>query len=98
MNNQKNEAYKASSNSVVYNSLKIELENRKSLLETLSKRQSETDVSSQAQGTGGAQRLGRGQGGLSAQARHSPNKRKNVLMGFLLGLAGGIGLAWASSI
>ena len=50
MNAQKNEAYKANSNSVVYNSLKIELENKKSLLEALSKRQSETDVSSRLKG------------------------------------------------
>ncbi|MCK7468707.1 MAG: hypothetical protein MZU91_11715 [Desulfosudis oleivorans] len=50
LNTQKNEAYKASSNSVVYNSMKIELENQKSLLEALSKRQSETDVSSRLKG------------------------------------------------
>ena len=50
LNSQKNEAYKANSNSVVYNSLRIELDNQKALLESLSKRQSETDVSSQLKG------------------------------------------------
>jgi capsular exopolysaccharide synthesis family protein len=92
LNDQKNEAYKANSNSVIYNSLRIELDNRKTLLESLSKRQSETDVSSQLRGLEALNVwiVDKADYPLSPA---SPNKRKNVLMGFLLGLAGGIGLA-----
>jgi capsular exopolysaccharide synthesis family protein len=89
---QKNEAYKANSSSVIYNSMKIELENKKSLLESLSKRKSETDVSSRLKGLEALNVW------IVDKADYplnptSPNKRKNVLIGILLGLAGGVGLA-----
>ncbi len=92
LNTQKNEAYKASSNSVVYNSMKIELENRKSLLEALSKRQSETDVSSRLKGLESLNVWVVDKADYPLKPA-SPNKRKNLLMGLLVGLAGGIGLA-----
>jgi capsular exopolysaccharide synthesis family protein len=89
---QKNEAYRTNSNSVVYNGLKIELDNKKALLESLSKRQSETDVSSRLKGLEALNVW------IVDKANYplhptSPNKQKNVLLGFLFGLAGGIGLA-----
>jgi capsular exopolysaccharide synthesis family protein len=92
LNDQKNEAYKANSNSVLYNSLRIELNNKKNLLESLSKRQSETDVSSRLKGLEALNVW------IVDKANYPlnpsfPSKRKNVLMGFLVGLAGGIGLA-----
>jgi capsular exopolysaccharide synthesis family protein len=89
---QKNEAYKANSNSVIYNSLRIELENRKALLESLSKRQSETDVSSRLKGLDALNvwQVDRADYPLSPA---SPNKRKNILIGIIFGLAGGLGLA-----
>ena len=92
LNEQKNAAYKANSNSVIYNSLRIELENTKALLESLSKRQSETDVSSRLK------RLEALNVWIVDKADYPlkpafPNKHKNVLLGFLFGLAGGIGLA-----
>ena len=89
---QKNEAYRTNSNSVVYNSLRIELDNRKSLLESLSKRQSETDVSSRLKGLEALNVWIVDKADYPLQPAF-PNKRKNVLMGFLFGLAGGIGLA-----
>ena len=92
LNTQKNEAYKASSNSVVYNSMKIELENRKSLLEALSKRQSETDVSSRLKGLESLNVWVVDKADYPLRPA-SPDKRKNLLMGLLAGLAGGIGLA-----
>ena len=92
LNTQKNEAYKASSNSVVYNSMKIELENRKALLEALSKRQSETDVSSRLKGLESLNVWVVDKADYPLKPT-SPNKRKNLLMGLLAGLAGGIGLA-----
>ena len=92
LSDQKNEAYKANSNSIMYNSLRIELENKKALLESLSKRQSETDVSSRLKGL---EALNVWIVDKADYPLHPafPNKRKNVLMGFLFGLAGGIGLA-----
>jgi len=92
LNDQKNEAYKVNSNSVLYNSLRIELENRKTLLESLSKLQSETDISSKFQGleTLNVWIVDTASYPLKPA---SPKKRKNVLFGFVVGLAGGIGLA-----
>ena len=89
---QKNDAYKASSNSVVYNSMKIELENKKSLLEALSKRQSETAVSSRLKGLEALNVWIVDKADYPRKPAF-PNKPKNVLIGILLGLAGGIGLA-----
>jgi len=89
---QKNEAYRTNSNSVVYNSLRIELDNRKSLLESLSKRQSETDVSSRLKGLEALNVWIVDKADYPLRPAF-PNKQKNVLMGFLFGLAGGIGLA-----
>jgi len=89
---QKNEAYRANSNSVVYNSLRIELDNKKSLLESLSKRQSETDVSSRLKGLEALNVWIVDKADYPLR-KAFPNKRKNVLMGFFFGLAGGIGLA-----
>jgi succinoglycan biosynthesis transport protein ExoP len=88
----RDEAFKTNSNTIVYNSLKVELENKKALLESLSKRQSETDVSSRLKGleTTNVWILDR----ASLPLRPTfPNKRKNVLAAVLLGLAGGLGLA-----
>jgi succinoglycan biosynthesis transport protein ExoP len=86
------EAFKVNSNSIVYNSLRIEVENKKALLESLSKRQSETDLSSRLKSLEAAHIwiVDRASFPLSPA---SPNKGRNVLMGILVGLAGGIGLA-----
>jgi len=92
LNQQKNEAYKASSNSVVYNSLKIELDNKKALLEALSKRQSETDVSSRLKGLEGLNVWIVDKADYPLRPAF-PDKRRNVLIGLLIGLVGGIGLA-----
>ena len=92
LNQQKNEAYKASSNSVVYNSLKIELDNKKALLEALSRRQSETDVSSRLKGLEGLNVWIVDKADYPLRPAF-PDKRRNVLIGLLIGLLGGIGLA-----
>jgi len=92
LNDVKNAAYKANSNSVIYNSLRIELENTKALLESLTKRQSETDISSQLKGLEALNVWIIDKADFPLEPAF-PNKRMNVLIGFLLGLAGGIGLA-----
>lgn len=92
LEDKKNEAYKANSNSVIYNSLRIELDNKKALLEALSKRQSETDVSSRLKGLEALNVWIVDRAALPLRPAF-PNKRKNLLIGLLLGLGGGIGLA-----
>jgi len=86
------DAFKANSNSIVYNSLRIELENKKALLESLSKRQNETDVSASLKSFDAANIWVVDRADFPLRPT-SPNRRKNVLMGLLAGLAGGIGLA-----
>lgn len=86
------DAFKANSNSIVYNSLRIDLENKKSLIESLSKRRSETDMSAQLRSLEAANIWVVDKANFPLRPM-SPNKRKNVLLGFLAGLAGGIGLA-----
>jgi capsular exopolysaccharide synthesis family protein len=93
LNTRKAEAYKQNSNSVVYNSLRIELDNKKSLLEAILKRQSETDVSSRLQSLDALNVW------IVDKAEYPlkpsfPDKVKNALLGLLIGLGGGIGLAF----
>jgi polysaccharide biosynthesis transport protein len=93
LNDQKDKAYKANSNSVVYNSLRIELENKKTLLDALSRRQNETDVSPRLKGLEALNVW------IVDKADYplypaTPNRKKNVLMGFMMGLLSGIGLAF----
>jgi len=92
LEDKKTEAYRANSNSVIYNSLRIDLENKKSLLEALSKRQSETDVSSRLKGL---EALNVWIVDRATYPLHPalPKKKRNVLIGLLIGLAGGIGFA-----
>ncbi|HOW84878.1 MAG TPA: polysaccharide biosynthesis tyrosine autokinase [Candidatus Aminicenantes bacterium] len=92
LNEQKNEAYKVSGNAVVYNSLRIELENKKTLLETLSRRQSETDVSSRLKGLEALNVWIVDKADFPLKPAF-PNKRRNILIGILIGLGGGIGIA-----
>ena len=92
LNDQKNEAYKANSNSVIYNSLRIELDNKKTLLEALSKRQSETDVSSRLKGMEALNVWVVDRAAFPLKPA-SPNKKKNILIGLIMGLGMGIGAA-----
>lgn len=86
----KAQAYRANSTAILYNSLKIETDNKKALLEALSKRQSETDLASrlkdlQALNVWIVDRA-------SAPVNPSfPNRRKTFIIGMLLALIGGTG-------
>lgn len=92
-NRQKQEAIQLNSNAISYNSLRIEIENRKSLLESLSKRQSETGVSARLQGmrTSNILVVDRAEVPLSPS---SPKKKRNMILALMIGLMGGIGLAF----
>lgn len=89
---QKEEAFRLNSNAILYNSLKIELENRKNLLESLLKRQSETGVSARLKGlrTSNIRIVDRADIPLRPD---SPRKFRNLLLALFLGLFGGLGLA-----
>ena len=88
----RSEAFKANSNSVAYNFLRIELENKKTFLESLSKRESETDLSARLKSMEATNIWVVDRANFPLKPT-SPNKRRNVLLGFLAGLAGGLGLA-----
>jgi len=92
-NNQKEEAVQLNSNAILYNSLKIEIENKKSLLESLLKRLSETDVSARLKNlrTSNVWIVDRAAIPLYPS---SPKKKLNMLLGLVLGLLGGLGLAF----
>ncbi len=92
LNTRKTEAFRANSNSVVYNSLRIELDNMKSLLEAILKRQSETDVSSRLESLDALNVWIVDKADYPLKPSY-PDKPKNALLGLLIGLAGGIGLA-----
>jgi len=92
-NKQKQEAIQMNSNAIAYNGLKIELENRKTLLDSLLKRQSETGVSARLQGmrTSNIKVVDRAE---VPRSPSSPKKKLNMILGLLFGISGGIGLAF----
>ncbi len=92
-NNQKEEAIQLNSNAILYNSLKIEIENKKSLLESLLKRQSETDVSARLKNlrTSNVWIVDRAAIPLYPS---SPKKKLNMLLGLIHRAVGGLGLAF----
>lgn len=94
-NNQKREAFQLNSNAIQYNSLLIQIQNQKNLLESLMKRKSETDVTSRL----GALRTSNIWIVDKAEVPSipsSPNKRNNMMLGLMIGLLGGLGLAFLS--
>ncbi len=94
-NGQKQEAIQLNSNAISYNQLKIELDNKKSVLENLQKRQSETGVSANLKGlrSSNVRIVDRAVPPLYPS---SPKKKLNVLLALLVGLFGGVGLAFLS--
>jgi capsular exopolysaccharide synthesis family protein len=89
---QKEEAFKINSSAILYNSLKIEIENRKNLLESLLKRQSETGLTARLKGlrTSNIRIIDRADIPVRPS---SPKKFRNLLLALFLGLFGGVGLA-----
>ncbi|MGB9835398.1 MAG: GumC family protein [Candidatus Saccharicenans sp.] len=89
---QKEEAFKINSSAILYNSLKIEIENRKNLLESLLKRQSETGLTARLKGlrTSNIRIVDRADIPVRPS---SPKKLRNLLLALFLGLFGGVGLA-----
>jgi len=92
-NKQKQQAIQLNSNAILYNSLKIEVENKKSLLDSLMKRQSETGISARLKGlrTSNVWIVDRAVAPLYPS---SPKKKMNIALALMIGLFGGIGLAF----
>jgi succinoglycan biosynthesis transport protein ExoP len=88
----KGAAYKSNSDSLFYNNLRIEIESKKTLLENLTKRQNETDISSGLKGLEAINVwiVNKADPPLDPIF---PQKRKLLLVALLIGLGGGLGLA-----
>jgi polysaccharide biosynthesis transport protein len=92
-NRQKQDAIQLNSNAILYNSLKIEVANKKTLLENLMRRQSETGVSARLKGlrTSNVWIVDRAEAPIDPS---SPKKKRNLVLALMLGLFGGLGLAF----
>lgn len=92
-NTQKQAAFKMNSSAVLYNGLKIEIQNKKNLLDSLLRRESETGVEARLKGlrTSNIRIVDRAR----VPVRPSkPNKKMNLALALVLGLFGGVGLAF----
>jgi capsular exopolysaccharide synthesis family protein len=89
---RKADVYKANSNSVIYNYLRSEIDNKKSLLEALLRRQSETDVSTRLESLDALNVWVVDRADYPLKPSF-PDKQKNALLALLIGVGGAIGLA-----
>ena len=92
-NRQKQDAIQMNSNAILYSSLKNEVANKKSLLENLMRRESETGVSARLKGlrTSNVWLVDRAEVPIEPS---SPKKKLNMVLALMLGLFGGLGLAF----
>jgi capsular exopolysaccharide synthesis family protein len=92
-NEQKNEAFKMNSSAVLYNGLKVEIQNKKTLLDSLLRRESETGVEARLKGlrTSNIRVVDRAREPVKPS---SPKKKRNLILAIILGLGGGVGLAF----
>jgi polysaccharide biosynthesis transport protein len=90
---QKLDVSKMNSNAILYNSLKIEVENKRKLLNTLVEKQNETLVSSRLGSlkTSGISIVDRAE---VPRVPISPRKALNLILALILGLSGGVGLCF----
>ena len=92
-NKQKQDAIELDSNAILYNSLKVEVADKKNLIESLMRRQSETGVSARLKDlrTSNVWIVDRAE---PPAYPSSPKKRLNMLLALMIGLFGGLGLAF----
>ncbi len=90
---QKSDAMQLNSAAVEYNNLKVEVSTRRTLLDELLKRQSETEVTARLQGTrdSNVQIVDRA---LVPRGAYRPSLRRNLSLGLVLGLGLGLGVAF----
>jgi polysaccharide biosynthesis transport protein len=90
-NSQNAAAIQMNGNAIEYDSLKMEVDGKKSLLDSLIKRQNETGVSSQLRGLG-TTNIRIVDGAEIPLAPSGPNRKRDMLLGLLLGLFVGVAL------
>lgn len=88
---QRTEVARMSSDAILYNSLKIEVENKRKLLNSLVERQTETQVSSNLEKFK-ASNISIIDRGEVPKKPVSPNTKLNFLFALLIGFSGGVGL------
>lgn len=93
MAGQKNEALVQNTNAVEYNNLRLEIDSKKALLNSILNQQAETEVSSRLRGERVSNVRVVDQA-LPPSSRFRPSYRRNALLGGFLGLALGVGLAF----
>ncbi|NIM91391.1 MAG: polysaccharide biosynthesis tyrosine autokinase [Candidatus Aminicenantes bacterium] len=93
LDSQRKDVARMNSNAILYNSLKIEVENKRMLLNSLVAKQNETLVSARLGGlrTSDIKILDKA---LVPRAPFSPNTKRNILLALFFGLFMGIGLAF----
>ena len=94
LNQQKGSVVSSNANAIYYNSLKIEVENMRNLLDFLTRKQKESMLSSRLEGlqTSNIKIVDRAE---IPRKAFSPQKRKTILMALMLGLGGGLFLIFA---
>jgi succinoglycan biosynthesis transport protein ExoP len=93
LDRQRSDVAKMKNNSILYESIKGEIDSRRRLLDTLLQKQNETQISAQLKG------LGAGAISIIDPAEvprrpFSPDKETNLILAVLIGLAGGVGLCF----
>jgi polysaccharide biosynthesis transport protein len=93
LDSQRTDVVRMNNNAILYRSLQIEVDNMRNLLGTLVSKQNEIQVSSQLGGlrTSNIKIVDRA---LVPSGPFTPNVRRNLMMALLLGLFGGLGLAF----
>jgi polysaccharide biosynthesis transport protein len=94
LNQQKGSVVSSNANAIYYNSLKIEVENMRNLLDFLTRKQKESMLSSRLDGlnTSNIKIVDRAE---IPQLPFSPNKERTLLLALMMGLGGGIFLIFA---
>ena len=93
LQSQKSEAQTLNTNAVEYTSIQVEIQNKRTLLDTLLKRQAETEMLSRLSGdrVSNVRIVDRA---LPPRGRFSPSYKKNGLTGLVAGTLFGVGLAF----
>ncbi|MCK4263475.1 MAG: GumC family protein, partial [Candidatus Aminicenantes bacterium] len=93
LDKQKADVAKMNSSAILYNSLKIEIENKRNLLNSLEEKQSETLVSEKLGGlkAGNISIIDRAE---IPKNPVSPKKKLNLILALLMGIFGGVGLCF----
>lgn len=97
LGSQKSEAMTLNSNAVEYNHLKVEVEAKRTMLDSLLKRQAETEAMARLAGAGEAN-VRVVDRALPPSGTHRPSWIRNLILGFVGGGMVGVGLAFLLSL